>query len=74
MGIISLATPFTEAATRGILRKKGFLEISQNSQENTWGRVSFVIKLQALAITTFSKPLSISNKICLLSKFKNDLS
>ena len=33
-----------EAATRGVLWKKMFFEISQNSQENT--RVSFLIKLQ----------------------------
>ena len=31
----------TEAATRGVLCKKVFLEISQNSQENTSARVSF---------------------------------
>ena len=37
----------TEAATRGVLEKKVFLEISQNSQENTCARVSFLIKLQA---------------------------
>ena len=37
---------FWEAATRGVLWKKVFLEISQNSQENTCGRVSFLIKLQ----------------------------
>ena len=36
-----------EAATRGILREMVFLEISQNSQENTCPRVSFLIKLQA---------------------------
>ena len=36
-----------EAATRGVLCKKLILEISQNSQENTCGRVSFYIKLQA---------------------------
>ena len=36
-----------EAATRGDLRRKVFLEISQNSQENTCARVSFLIKLQA---------------------------
>ena len=36
-----------EAATRGVLCKKVFLEISQNSQENTCDRVSFLIKLQA---------------------------
>ena len=38
----------TEAATRGVLFKKVFLEISQNSQENTCARVSFLIKLQTL--------------------------
>ena len=35
-----------EVATRGALCKKVFLEISQNSQENTCVRVSFLIKLQ----------------------------
>ena len=38
-----------EATTRGILSKKVFLEISQNSQENTCSRASFLIKLQASA-------------------------
>ena len=38
---------FTEAATRGVLQEKVFLGISQNSQENTCDRVSFLIKLQA---------------------------
>ena len=33
-----------EAATRGVLRKKAFLEISEKSQENTCARVSFLIK------------------------------
>ena len=37
----------SEAATRGVLQKKVFLEIWQNSQENTCGRVSFFIKLHA---------------------------
>ena len=37
----------SEAANRGVLWKKVFLEISQNSQENTCARVSFLIKLQA---------------------------
>ena len=36
----------TEAATRGVLSKKVFLKISQNSQENTCATVSFLIKLQ----------------------------
>ena len=38
---------FKEAATSGVLCKKVFLEILQNSQENTGTRVSFLIKLQA---------------------------
>ena len=35
------------SGTGGVLLKKVFLEISQNSQENTCARVSFLIKLQA---------------------------
>ena len=35
---------FTEAATGGALRKKVLLKISQNSQENTCARVSFLFK------------------------------
>ena len=38
---------FGEAAIRGVLQEKVFLEISQNPQENTCARVSFLIKLQA---------------------------
>ena len=37
-----------EAATRGVLWKMVFLEISQNWQENTCAWVSFLIKLQAV--------------------------
>ena len=37
----------TEAATGLDLLKKVFLKISQNSQQNTCARVSFLIKLQA---------------------------
>ena len=39
-----------EAATRGFLYKSVFLEISQNSQENTCARISFLIKSQALGL------------------------
>ena len=39
-----------EVATRGVLWKKLFLKISQNSQENTCTRVSFLIKLKASAL------------------------
>ena len=35
-----------EAVTRSFSVKKVFLKISQNSQENTCTRVSFLIKLQ----------------------------
>ena len=38
----------SEAATRGVLCKKVFLEIWQNSQENTCATVSFLTRLQAL--------------------------
>ena len=37
----------TEAIAQRFSVKKMFLEISQNSQENTCARVSFLIKLQA---------------------------
>ena len=37
----------TEATTGGVLQEKMFSEISQNYQENTCARVSFLIKLQA---------------------------
>ena len=39
----------SEAVARSCSVKKAFLEISQNSQENTCARVSFLIKLQAEA-------------------------
>ena len=42
-----------EAATRGVLCKKVILEISQNSQENTFARVSFLIKLQASGLQLY---------------------
>ena len=38
---------FLEAVAQWCSVKKLFLEISQNSQENTCARVSFLIKLQA---------------------------
>ena len=42
-----------EAATGGDLLKNVFLEISQNSQENTCVRPSFLIKLQASGLQLF---------------------
>ena len=43
----------TEAVTGGVLSKNVFLEISQNSQENTCARVSFLIKLQETLAQVF---------------------
>ena len=45
----------SEAATNGVLYKKVFLEISENSQENTCVRVSFLIKLQAWCLQLSQK-------------------
>ena len=41
---------YTEAVARKCSVKKMFLEISQNSQENTSAKVSFLTKLQALGL------------------------
>ena len=38
---------YTEAVVTRCSAENVFLEISQNSQEDTWVRVSFLIKLQA---------------------------
>ena len=45
---MAFARDISEAATRGVLWKKVFLEISQNSQENTCPRVSFFNKVVGL--------------------------
>ena len=44
---LSLLHLLQKQSSEGILLKKVFLEILQNSQENTCARVSFLIKLQA---------------------------
>ena len=44
---VSIFLKRTEAVARRCSVKKVFLEISQNSQENTCARVPFLIKLQA---------------------------
>ena len=41
----------TEAVAQTSSVKEVPLEISQNLQENTWARVSFLVKLQALGRT-----------------------
>ena len=43
----------SEAATRGALWKNVLLEISQNSQENTCARVSFLTKLQTSGLRLY---------------------
>ena len=55
----------SEAASRRCSVKKVFLEILQNSQENTYARVSFLIKLQ-----TWKKALAqvFSCEFCQISK------
>ena len=45
---VSNVEGLSELATRGVLCKKVFLGISQNSQENTCARVSFLIQLHLL--------------------------
>ena len=45
----TLSLPFNVSAVQRCSVKKVFLEVSQNSQENACARVSFLIKLQALA-------------------------
>ena len=45
--------PPTEAVARRCSVKKVFLESSQNSQENTCARVSFLIKLQASGLQLY---------------------
>ena len=49
-----------EAATRGVLQEKKFLKISQNSQENTSARASF-LKKETLA-------QAFSSEVCEISK------
>ena len=46
---------YPEAVAQRCSVKKVFLEISQNSQENTCARVSFFIKLQAAACNFIKK-------------------
>ena len=42
-------------STGGVLQKNMFLKVSQNSQENTCARVSFLIKLQAWPATLLKR-------------------
>ena len=57
-----------EVATGGVLYKKVFLEISQNSQENKCARVSFLIKLQAYFIKKETLAQVFPCEFCEISK------
>ena len=46
---------YSEVATGGVLLKKVFLKISQNSQENTCASVSFLMKLQTRDLQCYLK-------------------
>ena len=46
-------SPQSEAATGGVLWEKAFLEVSQNSQENTCARVSILKKLQGSGLKLY---------------------
>ena len=60
----------TKAATGVVLQKMVSLEISQNSQENTCVRVSFLIKLQAACNFIKKETLAqvFSREFCKISK------
>ena len=51
--VLKLLSQPSEVATRGVLWKKAFLEISRNSQENTCVRVSFLISFLEISKNTF---------------------
>ena len=53
VAILMNISEFAEAVVQRCSAKKVFLEISQNSQENTCARVSFLIKLQASGFPVF---------------------
>ena len=52
-----IITVNTKAVVQRFSVKKVFLEITQNSQENTYARVSFLIKLQASESALLKKRL-----------------
>ena len=53
VAILMNISEFAEAVVQRCSAKKVFLEISQNSQENTCARVSFLIKLQASGLQLY---------------------
>ena len=53
MSMKAMRTLFTYLNGEAPIGGVQFLEISQNSQENTYVRASFLIKLQALGLKVF---------------------
>ena len=53
VAILMNISEFAEAVVQRCSAKKVFLEISQNSQENTCAKISFLIKLQALGLQLY---------------------
>ena len=69
--IVSSKSIKREAVAKRCSVKKVFLKISQNSQENTCARVSFLIKLQAWGLQLFEKETLaqvLSCEFCEISK------
>ena len=69
--LIPIEKLFDEAATESVLSEKVFLNISQNSQENTCARVSFLIKLQDSACSFIKRETLVqmfSCEFCEISK------
>ena len=54
-GLLIRVRGVLEAAIWGVLGKKVFIEISKNSQENIYVRVSFLIKFHASGLQTLFK-------------------
>ena len=50
-------TPMSKSSHRKVFCKKVFLKISQNSRENTWAGVYFLMKLQVIGIDVFLRVL-----------------
>ena len=55
---------YEEAVAQTCSVKRVFLEISQNSQENTCARVSFLIKLQAPPATLLNRTPLVAASVC----------
>ena len=57
LDMFSYQLPISRSSRPDVFCEKEFLEISQNSQENTRARVSFLIKLQAAPATSLKRRL-----------------